>query len=182
MASAAPPPPPHPPPYEAPPSSALDKALPNLGLLLLGPIFHLLQFSPTVHLPHTTFAHPFAFYSLTRTPDEISMVVAAHPQHNTKTTLQLGDLSALLKQGPTEWRGFKVKGPLHHGKSGGPAGLSVGMTGVMSALSAALAAAEIPIFALSTWSTDYVLVPLDKGKMAAEALRNDGWTVEDESS
>jgi len=46
-----------------------------------------------------------------------------------------------------DWRAFEVVGPL-----------PFGLTGVVSGLTAPLAAAGIPVFVVSTYDTDYVLV------------------------
>ena len=67
----------------------------------------------------------------------------------------------------TGWRALKVQGPL-----------DFGLTGVLAAIASPLAAAGIPIFALSTFDTDYVLVKEALLPAAAEALRKAGMDVE----
>jgi hypothetical protein len=52
----------------------------------------------------------------------------------------------VVHQGP--FATFMVEGPL-----------DFSLTGIVAQLSAPLAAADIPIFVLSTYDTDYVLVP-----------------------
>ena len=73
-------------------------------------------------------------------------------------------------EAPSErgWRALKVRGPL-----------DFSLTDVLAALTAPLAAASIPIFALSTYDTDYVLVAGRNLKRAAEALAEAGHTVVD---
>jgi enamine deaminase RidA (YjgF/YER057c/UK114 family) len=74
------------------------------------------------------------FVSVTRTPDELSIVCneeAVPPD----TTVEDG------------WRALKVPGPI-----------AFTATGVLAGIAAALADAGIPIFAISTYDTDYVLV------------------------
>lgn len=61
---------------------------------------------------------------------------------------------------------FAVQGPLD------PA-----LIGVLSSLLAPLAEAEIPVFALSTFDTDWILVPAPKAEQATEAWRRRGHTV-----
>lgn len=61
---------------------------------------------------------------------------------------------------------FMVEGPLD------PA-----MTGVLSALLAPLADAEIPVFPMSTFDTDWILVPQAEAERAAEEWRRRGHTV-----
>jgi uncharacterized protein len=64
------------------------------------------------------------------------------------------------------WRAFAVEGPLDHG-----------LTGVLASIAAPLAAAGVPIFAVSTYDTDYVLVPAGRVEDAAVALRGAGHAV-----
>ncbi|KZT54775.1 hypothetical protein CALCODRAFT_438074 [Calocera cornea HHB12733] len=94
--------------------------------------------------------HAERFTSLTRTGEELSVVTdfATEPPG-----IQL------------PWRALKVRGPMEHS-----------LTGILHALSAPLKAAQIPIFAISTWNTDYVLITLDNAERAVEALKSDGWT------
>ncbi|WP_457629673.1 ACT domain-containing protein [Oceanithermus sp.] len=57
------------------------------------------------------------------------------------------------------WRVLAVEGPL-----------DFGLTGVLAALTAPLAEAGVPVFVLSTWSTDFLLVPAELLPAAQEAL------------
>lgn len=62
---------------------------------------------------------------------------------------------------------FAVKGPL-----------DFALTGVLHGLLAPLAEAEISVFAVSTFPTDWILVPLGKAETAAEEWRRRGHTVD----
>jgi uncharacterized protein len=75
------------------------------------------------------------FSSVTRTPDERSVVCEAHLVPD-----------GVRREGP--FVAFMVEGPL-----------DFALTGIVSRLSVALADAGIPIFVISTYDTDYVLVP-----------------------
>jgi len=55
----------------------------------------------------------------------------------------------------------------------GPMDLS--LTGILHALTGPLNDAEIPVFASSTWDTDYVLINEEKKGVAREALEKEGW-------
>lgn len=57
------------------------------------------------------------------------------------------------------WRAFKVEGPL-----------DFALTGIMARLAGALAEANIPLFAVSTFDTDYVLVRAGDAERAVGAL------------
>jgi len=84
--------------------------------------------------------------SVTRTAGELSVVCAD----------QRVPEDAKAERG---WRAFKVEGPL-----------DFALTGIMARLSGALADANIPLFALSTYDTDYVLVRAGDVERAADAL------------
>jgi len=90
------------------------------------------------------------FISITRTDEEISIV---------------GEVGEGDGDSCAEWRCIKITGPM-----------DFGVTGVMSNFTAPLKAAGVPIFAVSTWNTDYVLVPKEKADEAVGALSGDGWT------
>jgi hypothetical protein len=96
---------------------------------------------------------PGSFLSLTRTQDELSIV----------------SLTADVPPGARAeagWRCLKVEGPL-----------AFEMTGVLAALSAPLAKAKIPIFVVSTYDTDYLLVKASDLDKACARLRNEGHFV-----
>lgn len=87
--------------------------------------------------------------SVTRTPDELSIVVA-------EELVPVG----VRSEGP--WRALSVAGPL-----------AFSMTGVLASLATPLAAAEVPIFVLSTFDTDWLLLRdehLQAGVRALEAV------------
>ena len=94
-----------------------------------------------------------SFLSMTRTNDELSIV---SPSTNVPS-------GSLVEDG---WRCLRVEGPL-----------AFEMTGVLAELSAPLARAEIPIFVVSTYDTDYLLVKLTDLERASSTLRNEGHTV-----
>jgi hypothetical protein len=56
--------------------------------------------------------------------------------------------------------------------------LDFSLTGILSAIAEPLAAAGIPIFAVSTYDTDYVFVKTDRSTDAAAALTSAGHTVD----
>ncbi|MBT6337840.1 MAG: ACT domain-containing protein, partial [Desulfobacula sp.] len=53
--------------------------------------------------------------------------------------------------------------------------LDFSLTGIMADISAVLAKAEISIFAISTFDTDYILVKSEKLPETKRALQNDGY-------
>jgi uncharacterized protein len=93
------------------------------------------------------------FVSLTHTGDELSIVCAEeHVPPDVKAD--------------REWRALKVEGPL-----------DLAMTGVLAALAGPLAEAQINLFAISTFDTDYLLVKGYNLTCACEALRQAGQAV-----
>jgi hypothetical protein len=87
------------------------------------------------------------FVSITRTPDELSIVC---PEEAVAPDTESED----------GWRALVVPGPIPFSQ-----------TGVLAALANPLAAAGIPIFAISTFDTDYVLVREPDLERALAALR-----------
>lgn len=93
-----------------------------------------------------------AFVSVTRTRNEVSIVCPR----------------SVAPQGRLEggWRLLSVRGPL-----------GFTMTGIIAAVSSELAAAGVPIFVLSTFDTDHVLVQEADLDRAIRALREGGHEV-----
>jgi len=105
------------------------------------------------HEPIPTWATQGAFFSVTRTPDELSIVC---------------DEQAVPPDVQCErpWRAFKIEGPL-----------PFELTGILLAVAAPLADAGVSIFALATYDTDYVLVRQAQWEQATAALTNHGHHV-----
>jgi uncharacterized protein len=109
------------------------------------------RLDPGAVLPGWLFELPF--WSVTRTADELSVVL---PEENV-----IWDW-----KNEKGWRGLKVCGPL-----------DFSLVGILAALAAALAAAGIPIFALSTFDTDYLLVKEQDLFRAVEVLTASGYEI-----
>ena len=56
------------------------------------------------------------------------------------------------------------------------------LTGILARISKVLADEEIPIFAVSTYNTDYILVKSHTFKNAVQALSREGYLVTNEIS
>ena len=93
------------------------------------------------------------FYCITRTSEELSVVCIE----------DLAPNDATVERG---WSGLVVAGPL-----------DFSLTGILSAIAEPLASAGIPIFAVSTYDTDYVFVKTDRCTDAIAALKSAGHTV-----
>ncbi len=95
------------------------------------------------------------FWSLTHTPDEVSLV------------MQVGNVLPEGSEIEDDWRMFRVAGTL-----------PFELVGVLSELSKVLANAGVSIFALSTYDTDYLLVKSTQLETALDALRSEGYGIE----
>lgn len=94
------------------------------------------------------------FYFLGKTDEELSLVCCT------------ADTPARTTARSDGWRGLRIEGTL-----------DFSMIGILSKLSAVLAAAGIGIFAVSTYNTDYILVQAPQFDRAAQALTDAGYTV-----
>ena len=95
------------------------------------------------------------FFSVTKTMDELSLVVdAAHAPPATEDC-----------QVEAGWAMFRLEGPL-----------DFGLIGILARIATVLAAEGISIFAVSTYDTDYVLVKKGRRAAATAALRAAGYS------
>jgi hypothetical protein len=105
------------------------------------------RLDPDTPLPAWLFHAESHFLSLTRTREESSIVC---PED---------DLPPSLTRVERGWRALKLEGPIPFDE-----------TGVLAGLASPLAEAGVPLFALSTFDTDYVLVRERDLARAREAL------------
>ncbi|CAN5470352.1 ACT domain-containing protein [soil metagenome] len=94
-------------------------------------------------------------FSVTRTDEEISVVCPA-----------VSAPAGARREGP--FAALRVAGTL-----------PFSLTGVLAGLTGGLAAAGVSVFAISTYDTDYLLVPRDRLGPAVEAIRAAGHGVAD---
>jgi hypothetical protein len=100
-----------------------------------------------------------AFWSLTRTEEELSVVC--------------DEAAGKALCGPGSPEGRRLQGGFRALKLRGP--LDFSLTGVLARFLAPLAAADIPVFAVSTFDTDYVLVRDEHLQRAVAALGSAGY-------
>jgi len=129
-------------------------------LALLRNIYFVKQLPPATELsePILSLLNGPGFFSITRTPEEISIVgeITENPRVQS------------LSGGVGDWRCIKIAGPMEFE-----------ITGVMCNFTTPLKVAGIPVYAVSTWNTDYVLIPKAKAEQAVQVLRTDGWHFAD---
>ncbi|SQH76862.1 conserved protein of unknown function [Shewanella benthica] len=123
----------------------------RMTLAVHSQVYSIHSFSPDAPIAPVIFQQEMFFVG--KTKDELSVVV---PTHVTLDSIE-------EERG---WRCFEVIGPL---------GFS--MTGILSSVSGTLADAEISIFAISTFDTDYILVKKDKLEKAITALKKNNFII-----
>lgn len=127
------------------------KTPPRLGLEALPGLYAICRLGSNEPVPANVLE--MRFVAIARTEDELSIVCpeAAAPA------------SARVEAG---WRCLRVRG-----------NLPFEATGILASLAAPLAEAGIPIFAVATFDTDYLLVKSDHLERAVGALERAGHTV-----
>jgi uncharacterized protein len=116
--------------------------------LTLPSIYAILRLPPDAHLPD--WATKGALTSITRTADELSIVC---PPEN---------IPKEIAPGP-RWICFKLEGPFPFSQ-----------TGILLSFIEPLSNNGVPIFAISTYDTDYVLIPQEHIERAIALLEKVG--------
>ena len=89
-----------------------------------------------------------------KTDEEYSLVCAT------------GDVPANVIRRDDGWKGFRIQGVL-----------DFSLVGILSKIATLLAKNDIPIFAISTYNTDYVLTKAEHCEKALEAFKQAGYTI-----
>jgi hypothetical protein len=121
----------------------------QLELELLDGTFTIHRLSPSAKIPEEVFGE--SFFSIVKTEEELSIICRNSLTLNSEHCHQ-------------RWSCIKVAGPL-----------DLNATGILAKLSKVLAKAQISIFAISTYDTDYILVKSDKETVAVAALNDAGF-------
>ena len=123
----------------------------QLSLSLLPGRLAVCRLGPNEAIPQWVFST--SFWSVTRTDEELSLIL---PE-------ELVPSGWKAEKG---WRCLKVLGPL-----------DFSITGIIASLSTPLARAGIPIFTISTYDTDYLLVRSGDVDRAKEVLSEHGFRI-----
>lgn len=125
--------------------------MPIQTLAVLQTEFTIHSFTPETQPDASIFTQDI--YFIGKTSDELSVVVPSE--------LELNSLDS-----ETGWRCLEVMGPLNFS-----------LTGILSGIAGVLASADISIFAISTFDTDYILVKQDCLSKAVEVLEKNDYKV-----
>ena len=116
----------------------------NLTLSLMPDSYAVCRLAPDSKVPE--WAYQGSFFSISKTSDELSIVV---DQRFAPAGIKKAE----------NWKGFKIEGPL-----------DFSITGILAALSKTLADNQIPLFSISTFDTDYILVESKYYEKAKQVL------------
>lgn len=94
------------------------------------------------------------FYFIAKTDEEISLVCP------------VDDVPECVLDREDAWRAFRLESPL-----------DFSLTAILAPIASILAEARVPIFAVSTFNTDYVLVKSKDFPRAISLLSNSGYEV-----
>ena len=122
--------------------------MPKLTLTILPDQFAVCRLSPDDDIP--IWSRNEEFYSITRSRDELSIVCLSK------------DVPENIRA-ECVWRALKIRGPL-----------DFSLTGILAAIINPLSEAKIPIFAISTYDTDYVFVREDSLSQVVAILSKEG--------
>jgi len=125
--------------------------MPKLTLTILPDQFAVCRLSPDTDIP--AWSRNEEFYSITRSRDELSVVCLSK------------DVPENIRA-ECDWRALKVRGPL-----------DFSLTGILAAIIDPLSEAKIPIFTISTYDTDYVLVREDSLSQVVAILSGQGHSI-----
>jgi len=123
----------------------------ELRLELLENTFAIHRFSPFRRIPEQVFAE--TFFNIVKTDEELSIVC---PE----------SLDLASEHCHRGWSCIKVSGPL-----------DLDDAGILANLSGVLAKAQISIFVVSSYDTDYLLIPAKKSHVAVAALQGAGYQI-----
>jgi hypothetical protein len=96
-----------------------------------------------------------SFVSITRTPDELSIICAEESVPDDVPRVE------------RDWRALRVEGPM-----------PFDMVGIAAAITAPVAAAKISLLLVATFDTDYLLIKNESFDQAVDALRSAGLTID----
>jgi hypothetical protein len=129
----------------------VDASMPVISLALLPDELSIYRFEPSVPVPNL--AGSAGVWSMTRTARELSVVAAE------------GACSAADEEDPG-WRCLYVEGPI-----------PFDLPGIVAGLTAVIAAQGLPVFVVSTFDSDLLLLRGETLDQSLQALRVKGYSI-----
>ncbi len=126
-------------------------------LTVLKGAYAIYQLNKTVEMPHWT--ERGDFLSFTKTSDEVSIVCR-----------QKAIVLELVVKSELNWKIIRITGPL-----------SFNLTGIIAGISSVLANNKVPVFIISAFSTDYIMVKEARLDKAIKSLKQNGYSVTTET-
>jgi len=123
-----------------------------MNFVVLEKKYAIYKFSHETDLPDWVYSSDF--YSITRTKDELSVVA-----------VQIEDIPAEIPYN-SAWRILKIAGPL-----------ALSITGIIADIADIFKNYNIPIFTISTYDTDYIMIKEKDLDSGLNALRKNGHNV-----
>jgi len=123
-----------------------------LSIIVLAGKLSIQKYSHTDDIPSS--AYKSEFYSITKTIDEISIVTEQTNTDSESASSSIG------------WRILKIAGQL-----------DFSLVGIIAAITDILSNAEIPVFVISTFNTDYILIKEENLANAIGVLNADGYSI-----
>jgi uncharacterized protein len=124
-----------------------------MNLTVLEKIYSIYRFDVNSILPEWIYLSDF--YSITRTTDELSVVAESIDQISENIPCS------------KDWRILKIDGPL-----------DFSLVGIIAGISAILKDAKIPIFTISTYDTDYILLKQKDLETGVKALKGKKYKIQ----
>jgi hypothetical protein len=134
-------------------SSDSDSCPMKIDLTILKDIYAIYRFDRNSEVPE--WIESSDFYSFTRTRDEISIVCK-------QSDIKPPDKVIFDRN----WKIIKVRGPL-----------SLSLTGIIADIAGILGKSKIPVFTISTYDTDYILVKEENLDNAITTLKNNSYKI-----
>lgn len=120
-----------------------------MELKILNNKLKVIKLKPNETVPEIVYKQDF--YSITKTGEELSIVI------DEEINIESNNIEY-------NWKAIKIVGTL-----------DFSLIGILSKISTILAQAEISIYAISTYNTDYILIKKDKLDKAIKVLEQNGY-------
>ncbi|TAE29290.1 MAG: ACT domain-containing protein [Candidatus Kapaibacterium sp.] len=134
----------------------------TLSFQILPETFAILRLPPQIVRGMPEFIFQSSFYTISRSPDEVSIVCEERLVVRHIDTHGLGNIAKIN----SNWRLLRL------------GVMDLSLTGIAARFAGVLADNDVNVNIIATYDTDYVMIPQSKFARAVKALRRAGYTVE----